>query len=226
MKIEKPVEDVDLFIIYDLLEEEEMNDLLKASSAKFLQNPVHSNYYEELKEIGRWEVREASEFMEGVPENITKRGYRSLDIAREKTKSLMRECYPDLDLQRFNDFGDISIRTPEHQTRMKPHVDGPPEIDRPDHGVNNLGSNYYLNDQYVGGELYYPQLNFSYKPVPNSLVIHRGIEQFRHGVRDVTSGVRLSFGMFAFEHYDAKLFSMGEGKDSDECRFELRRDSR
>ena len=223
MKITTPIDGVDLFIIYDVMDPEQVEDLYKHSVTKFANNAKHRMHFESLADMIGWTADELRQlYLSGLPSEIEAKGMQAMEELRNKTGVIMNECYPDLNLVRFNDFGDMSIRTPEHQSRMKPHVDGPPEIDRRDHTVKNLGSNYYLNDAYEGGELYYPNLNFSYKPVPNSLVIHRGTDEFKHGVNDVESGVRFSFGMFAFEHYDNELFTMGQGKDNDECKFELR----
>lgn len=50
------------------------------------------------------------------------------------------------------------------------------------------GSVIYPNDNYDGGEIDYPQYNFSYKPEAGSLVFHSGFTT--HGVKRVTSGDR------------------------------------
>lgn len=60
-----------------------------------------------------------------------------------------------------------------------------------------LGIVYYINDNYDGGELFYPKLNIEYKPKAGDLIIHPGTIEYMHGVRDVTSGVRYSMNMFA-----------------------------
>ena len=46
----------------------------------------------------------------------------------------------------------------------------------------------YLNDDYEGGELFYPEYNHSYKPKRKDLVMHVG--DIIHGVRSVTNGIR------------------------------------
>ena len=55
--------------------------------------------------------------------------------------------------------------------------------------VNNVyGLVFYLNDDYEGGEICYPSLNYSIKPKKNSVLIHyAGLE---HGVNNVISGTR------------------------------------
>lgn len=46
----------------------------------------------------------------------------------------------------------------------------------------------YLNDDYEGGELYYPEYNHEYKPKRKDLIMHVG--DIVHGVKEVTSGTR------------------------------------
>lgn len=49
----------------------------------------------------------------------------------------------------------------------------------------------YLNDDYEGGEIYFPQKNFSYKPVKYSAVFFPGNKyEYEHGVTKTTSGQR------------------------------------
>ena len=55
----------------------------------------------------------------------------------------------------------------------------------------------YLNDDYTGGELYYPKLDIEYKPKSGDLVIHPGTEEYSHGVRDIVSGERYNITLFA-----------------------------
>jgi hypothetical protein len=62
----------------------------------------------------------------------------------------------------------------------------------------SYGLVYYLNDDYVGGEIFYPELNLEIKPEANSLVIHPATLKYRHGVRDVVSGDRYTTTMFAY----------------------------
>jgi predicted 2-oxoglutarate/Fe(II)-dependent dioxygenase YbiX len=49
----------------------------------------------------------------------------------------------------------------------------------------------YLNDDYDGGELYIPELNFEIKPKKGQLLCFRGGKML-HGVRKVTRGQRLT----------------------------------
>ena len=65
-------------------------------------------------------------------------------------------------------------------------------IHRDNEGEQDLHNIYglvvYLNDDYEGGEIYYPTIEYSIKPKKNSVLIHyAGLE---HGVNDVISGIR------------------------------------
>lgn len=56
---------------------------------------------------------------------------------------------------------------------------------------------YYVNDNFDGGEIFYPKFDISYKPKAGDLIIHPGTLEYMHGVRDVSNGVRYSMNMFA-----------------------------
>lgn len=203
MKITRPINGADLVIVYDLIEENKLSILKEYWLAKHYHD-------EEASEAERLElIGSPSESSLG----LKYRAYGIIDDIKLASESIMHQEYPDLKLERFAYFDGISVRNAVKQPYMKPHVDGPPEYNNPEHGINNLGANFYLNSDFDGGEIYYPKLNFSFKPVPNSLVIHRGLPLFLHGVAEVTSGWRLSFGMFAYEHYDAPPLQVGLDSD-------------
>ena len=50
------------------------------------------------------------------------------------------------------------------------------------------GAVVYLNNDYSGGELFYPEYNFSYRPQRKDLILHDG--NILHGVSEVTDGER------------------------------------
>jgi len=56
----------------------------------------------------------------------------------------------------------------------------------------------YLNDNYNGGELFFPDHNFEIKPPAKSMIIFPGTENYMHGVKEVLDGptryVMPSFG--------------------------------
>jgi hypothetical protein len=64
------------------------------------------------------------------------------------------------------------------------HIDNQPHMESP----IMWGAVIYFNDDYEGGEIYYPDYEYLYKPKAGSMALHRG--STRHGVKKVTSGER------------------------------------
>lgn len=70
------------------------------------------------------------------------------------------------------------------------HVDN---YDGPD--IDNIfGVVLYLNDNYTGGEIHYPDLDIEYKPKAGDLVVHYA--GLLHGVKPVFGGTRYIFTSF------------------------------
>lgn len=63
----------------------------------------------------------------------------------------------------------------------------------PTYDINSL---FYWNDDFEGGELYYPQHDIVVKPEPGLAVIHPGDINYLHGVKMVTSGERYTSPAF------------------------------
>lgn len=57
----------------------------------------------------------------------------------------------------------------------------------------------YLNDDYTGGELYFPYLNYAYKPQKGDLAFFPSGYIHCHESRPITSGVKLAVVSFAAE---------------------------
>ena len=140
--------------------------------------------------------------------------------AIETIKGLMRECFPEPRLELFKTYQDISVRTPEGgklNGAMTPHIDGPGEIDRMDNGVQTVGGLLYINDNYEGGELSYPNLDYEYKPKAGSFVMHLGNDSdYLHGVNEIKNGWRFNLGIFGYEYYpefDATMQYGDQGRD-------------
>lgn len=76
----------------------------------------------------------------------------------------------------------------ENSMPMDPHVD----IKM---GFKNFLVNLYINDNYDGGELFFPDHNVSYKPKAGDIVMYPGA--FMHGVMPSSGGARysLSWGL-------------------------------
>lgn len=55
----------------------------------------------------------------------------------------------------------------------------------------------YLNDDYEGGELYFPDLDYSIKPKKGMLILFPGSLHYQHGVTPVTSGTRYTLSQWS-----------------------------
>jgi hypothetical protein len=55
---------------------------------------------------------------------------------------------------------------------------------------NDIATLVYLNDDYDGGEIYFPEYGISIKPEPGDLLTFPDNPNFVHGVRPIISGVR------------------------------------
>lgn len=77
---------------------------------------------------------------------------------------------------------------------MPAHFDDSPENNKT---KTHYGMVLYLNDNYDGGEIYYPKLNLQYKPKRGDLIIHPGTEEYMHGVKDISNGNRYVITFFA-----------------------------
>jgi hypothetical protein len=62
--------------------------------------------------------------------------------------------------------------------------------------ITEYGCVVYINDDFEGGDLYYPKLGLSYTPSAGDLVIHGS--RIRHGVSEVKSGIRYVYPSFLY----------------------------
>jgi len=108
----------------------------------------------------------------------------------------------------IEDFFKVKVR-PTGQTIVKwnpgqyqkPHADK--ELHNgPDAGLPNdfpyydISSLFYLNDDYEGGELYFPYQNVQFKPKRGSAYFFPGDMNYVHGVTEVKNGLRYTCPFF------------------------------
>jgi predicted 2-oxoglutarate/Fe(II)-dependent dioxygenase YbiX len=62
--------------------------------------------------------------------------------------------------------------------------------------TKHYSSLIYLNEDYDGGELYFPEHNFYIKPEVGTLICLKGDEHSLHGVKKVESGIRYTVSLF------------------------------
>jgi predicted 2-oxoglutarate/Fe(II)-dependent dioxygenase YbiX len=69
------------------------------------------------------------------------------------------------------------------------------------HDTCAFGCVVYLNNNFEGGNLYYPRIKQSFEPVPGRLVVHASDEP--HMVETVTKGTRYMLTCFVYQSPDA-----------------------
>lgn len=78
----------------------------------------------------------------------------------------------------------------------------PPHTDTHDGGDSShvtRGYVLYYNDDFEGGEIEYINQNLILKPKSRMLISHPGGEEYKHGIRKVTKGVRYMTTGFVFD---------------------------
>lgn len=157
----------------------------------FLPNSDFEKYLKYSKEITNWGNRVPNDVWSGriVYQNGTD-NIDYLEIVKEVIKSdfeIFDEIYPDY-------LGIVKWESGDYQ---HPHADGENPDNRP-HPLHwrNFGCVLYLNDDYEGGEIYFPNQNVEVKPKPNTLVFFPGTLEYLHGVRPVTNGIRYTLTSF------------------------------
>lgn len=114
----------------------------------------------------------------------------------EKYIQKMRVCLED-----FFNVG-LSTRSPviikwRPGMEQKPHADKQMNDGRPNpFPTYDLNSLIYYNDDFEGGELYYPDYDVIIKPKPGLAVAHPGDVNYLHGVKPIISGERYTTPSF------------------------------
>jgi predicted 2-oxoglutarate/Fe(II)-dependent dioxygenase YbiX len=77
------------------------------------------------------------------------------------------------------------------------HADGETASGWPAYNYKvDYGSIIYLNEEYEGGEIFFPKYEICLKPKPGTLIFFPSNNMYAHGVRHVTSGVRFTSAHF------------------------------
>lgn len=79
--------------------------------------------------------------------------------------------------------------------------------------INKYVGILYLNDDYEGGELYFPEHGLEFKPPINSFIMFPGGHENIHGVKEITKGTRytmVSFWDYADAVYDQETLDKWE----------------
>ena len=100
------------------------------------------------------------------------------------------KCMSYYDIEVNDDFmGQYLLTKWSKGSKMLPHVDTDAQKNQ------HIVCMYYINDDYDGGEIVFPDYDLKIKPKSNSLVMFPGNENYLHGVLEVSEGFRYTFPM-------------------------------
>lgn len=87
-----------------------------------------------------------------------------------------------------------------------------------DFAYYDIASLFYINDDYEGGELYFPEQGIQFKPKAGSAYFFPGDKNYIHGVTEITSGTRFTCPFFwtILKHFDEN----GNEKDMSQYRID------
>ena len=133
-------------------------------------------------------------------------------IGDKKTLSVMLKLHNLTKQEITNNLNPEKEIRPElmqFQRTFKTEIDQPPHSDSTGNSGEDNGTSHrkfssliYLNDQFSGGNLWFPNQNKEVVPKPNTLIIFPSTFEYSHGVKQVTSGVRYS--ILEFWTYEEK----------------------
>lgn len=128
------------------------------------------NSEKEFKVHVRYQIDQIDPEINSIIESNARRVY---DFVKEK--------FSDTDFKPFDETKTHIARF-QAGSKMHEHFDS----SRP----NDIATLVYINDDYDGGEIYFPDYDVVIKPKAGDLVCFPDNPSFIHGVKEITSGVR------------------------------------
>ena len=98
-----------------------------------------------------------------------------------------------------NDYDNYDWDTPYSIERRYVGTSTPIHRDNDPEGALIYATILYINDDFEGGDIFFPECGVSLQPEKGSLCIFSGITKMPHGVREVTQGTRYSIPIFVWD---------------------------
>jgi Rps23 Pro-64 3,4-dihydroxylase Tpa1-like proline 4-hydroxylase len=121
---------------------------------------------------------------ERMPQKISDILRKLFTFTHEKAKSIY-----DVEIDYFKN-ADLNILKFVKGFYLNPH------LDTNSNESNHIASVYYINDDYTGGEINFPDYKLKIKPKANSLIIFPGNENYLHEVTRIQRGDRYSSSLW------------------------------
>jgi hypothetical protein len=182
--------------IENFMTQEEMDFLENAAKSITIWDQTETHYNEDgtiVYDSGYWKDRVATR--------------NSLDLNDPAIGPVIEKMMDRLKVI-VDDFFKVDV-VPTSQTIVKwlPGQFQSPHADKELHQGNNAGlpndfpyydisSLFYLNDDYEGGELYFPLQGIKFKPKKGAAYFFPGDRNYIHGVSEIKSGIRYTCPFF------------------------------
>ena len=162
----------DFFIIINNTSQENWEVEYHANLAKFCMEKFGRSDVDNLVAEGKFEITQnwKDKNFNIMKEPMQKPIYKSLN-------SMVVSSDSELHLS-----GLATIQRMQHGVELKSHTD-----QHTDPSIR-YAAIIYLNDEYVDGELFFPNLDIQLKPKAGTLLFFPGNEEYEHGVRHVGEG--------------------------------------
>ena len=146
-----------------------VENFLTESELKYFDEKIKNAKWDQPMILGKKEWTAWSYNFEKIDESVTA-------TIIERIESLFTEKY------KWN--GSHVIQRIQIGDGLAEHDDNP--IDQ----GNSVGIAIYINDNFDGGEIYYPNLGLINRPIRGSLICHPGNLEYTHGVKTVLKNDR------------------------------------
>ena len=91
----------------------------------------------------------------------------------------------------------VNVRKYDTEAYMGPHIDTEDERDKTKPSISLV---FYLNDDYEGGEIEFPNQRISLKPEAGSIIIFPSISPYYHDPKPVIKGTKYLIPVFWYKH--------------------------
>ncbi len=112
-----------------------------------------------------------------VDKNLNIKHHTEQQVFYKRLSDMIDSSFPGLELS-----GLATIQRMQPKVELKSHTDQ--HTDPSIHYATII----YINDDYVDGELFFPNLDISLRPQPGDLLFFPGNEEYEHGVKHVGEG--------------------------------------
>jgi hypothetical protein len=186
--------------VYDFLDKEDLEYLIevaKKAESRFSGSQLHVAANNHLDDASLSDFRKFGE----------KLNNKIFDVAKEVYKQdFLKETFNfGLNIHKVNSFTDAHVDIIEDSPGFQePGFKEPVYLNWRDAWDGYLACNLYLNDDYSGGQIYFPEREYlTIKPKANSLIMWPGNKYYIHGIKKTKITSRYVYGIFMkFAEYD------------------------